>query len=165
MKMAEVFLGIGTNLGDREQNLRDALALINQQIGRVLASSSVYETEPWGFETDNSFLNMAVKVRTPLSPYCLLKETESIETILGRIRDKKHYISRIIDVDILFYGEDIIDEISLSIPHPRITERRFVLVPLNEIAPGFIHPVIKKTVSSLLLSCPDTGRVQLIRPA
>jgi len=163
--MAEVFLGIGTNLGDREQNLRDALALINQQIGRVLASSSVYETEPWGFETDNSFLNMAVKVRTPLSPYCLLKETESIETILGRIRDKKHYISRIIDVDILFYGEDIIDEISLSIPHPRITERRFVLVPLNEIAPGFIHPVIKKTVSSLLLSCPDTGRVQLIRPA
>jgi len=159
MKMKEVYLGIGTNLGEREHNLREALKMIGLQIGLLYTSSPVYETEPWGFDSDDKFLNMVIRVRTSLSPQAVLKETGLIEASLGRIRNEDQYTSRIIDIDILFYDDLIIDEVNLKIPHPGIAERRFVLVPLNEIAPDLVHPLSKKTVSSLLDSCPDTCKV------
>jgi 2-amino-4-hydroxy-6-hydroxymethyldihydropteridine diphosphokinase len=159
MKMKIVYLGIGTNLGEREFNLREALNRIELQIGLLTASSPVYETEPWGFDSDDKFLNMVVRVRTSLSPQALLKETGLIEASLGRIRGENQYASRIIDIDILFYDDLIIDEVNLKIPHPGIAERRFVLVPLNEIAPDLVHPLLKNTVSSLLESCPDSSQV------
>jgi 2-amino-4-hydroxy-6-hydroxymethyldihydropteridine diphosphokinase len=157
--MNEVFLGIGTNLGNRERNLTEALVMLGESAGRILATSSVYETEPWGFESEEGFLNMVVKVITSLTPQDLLKSTMSIELVLGRIRDEMQYSSRVIDIDILFYGDQVTDDVNLKIPHPRIAERRFVLIPLCEIVPDLIHPVFKETISSLLESCTDTCQV------
>ena len=161
--MNNVFLGIGTNAGNREENLKSAVNGINERIGTVIKSSSVYETEPWGFMTDDQFLNMVVKVETELSPSSLLPEINKIETLLGRIRNEKQYASRIIDIDILFYESLIIDESSLKIPHPLMHKRRFVLVPLCEIAPEMIHPVLKMSCTSLLESCKDESKVKLFR--
>lgn len=158
--MHKVFLGIGSNLGNREFNLREAVDCIGESVGTILKASSLFETEPWGFETETHFLNMAVEVETKLTPSGVLGAILMIETKLGRIRNGKQYTSRIIDIDILFYDDLIMDEIALKIPHPFIHNRKFVLVPLNEIAPGFIHPVLKKNIGSLLESCEDQGYVR-----
>jgi 2-amino-4-hydroxy-6-hydroxymethyldihydropteridine diphosphokinase len=158
--MMIVFLGIGTNLGRREINLKEAIARIEKFIGKVTGSSSVYETEPWGFKTGNEFLNMVVKVETELGPSELLEKTLMIESLLGRTRIEKQYSSRIIDIDILLYGDLILDGINLKIPHPRMHERKFVLVPLCEIASELLHPVLKKSFASLLHSCEDKSMVR-----
>jgi 2-amino-4-hydroxy-6-hydroxymethyldihydropteridine diphosphokinase len=159
--MKKVFLG--TNLGDRESNLKEAITMIGESIGVVLSSSSVYETEPWGFQSENEFLNMVVQVRTYLKPSGLLGRILMLEAQLGRLRGEKHYSSRIIDIDILLYDNKIIDEISLKIPHPLIQERKFVLVPLCEIAPEEVHPVLKKTFVSLLKECKDESEVKMYK--
>lgn len=158
--MKIVFLGIGTNLGNRESNLKEAVALIEENIGTVVKSSSVYETEPWGFKTKEEFLNMVVKIETKLNPAEVLGSILKIETQLGRIRNKKQYESRVIDIDILLYGDEVIDEVSLKIPHPLVHERKFVLVPLCEIEQNFVHPVLKKTMASLLEVCEDKSNVR-----
>jgi 2-amino-4-hydroxy-6-hydroxymethyldihydropteridine diphosphokinase len=158
--MKIVFLGIGTNLGSRERNLSEALAMISENIGKIVKSSSVYESEPWGFQSDDKFLNMVVKVETTLSASGLLGRILMDEVLLGRIRAGKQYSSRKIDVDILFYDDLILDEESLRIPHPRLHERKFVLIPLCEIAPEFVHPVLKKSVTELLEMCEDRGEVR-----
>jgi 2-amino-4-hydroxy-6-hydroxymethyldihydropteridine diphosphokinase len=155
--MNRVFLGLGTNLGDREQNLQVALEKIGENIGAVAASSSLYETEPWGFASENKFLNMAVEVRTNLKPSGLLGRILMIESQMGRIREGKEYKSRLIDIDILFYNDRIITKKVLLVPHPGIPERRFVLVPLCEIAPDLIHPVLNKSIRELLDECKDTS--------
>ena len=158
--MKKVFLGIGTNLNNRESNLKEAVAMIEKHIGKVVASSSVYETEPWGFQTEEEFLNMVVKVETNLNPYGLIGRILMIESMLGRIRSEKQYTSRVIDIDILFYDDLVINEANLKIPHPLMHKRQFVLVPLCEIEPEIIHPVLKKSVSLLLESCEDKSRVR-----
>ena len=140
-----VFLGLGTNLGDREALLERTLELITESVGPVSASSGIYETQPWGFESRNNFLNMVVQVHTELSPAGLLKKLTRIENQLGRKRGDKKYISRSIDIDILLYGNRVINKPDLIIPHPLIRERKFVLVPLCELAAEIIHPVLKKT--------------------
>ncbi len=159
--MKKVFLGLGTNLGDREANLKTAAGSISDNIGTVVRLSSVYETEPWGFRTEDLFLNMVVEVETGLKPSGLLGRMLMIEANMGRLRGGKGYSSRIIDLDILLYGETIMDTKSLVIPHPKLHERRFVLVPLCEIAPGLVHPVLKKSINTLLKECPDKGKVRL----
>jgi len=157
--MKIIFLGIGTNLGNRGKNLEQAVARIGQSIGRVLISSSIFQTEPWGFQSEKDFLNMAVKIETELAPHVLLEKIQAIESVMGRVRGPEHFSSRLIDIDILLYDDIIIDEENLKIPHALLQERRFVLVPLCEIAHTLIHPVLKKTIEELLEECEDKGMV------
>jgi 2-amino-4-hydroxy-6-hydroxymethyldihydropteridine diphosphokinase len=157
--MKNVFLGIGTNLGKREGNLEEAVKRVEENIGPVLKVSSIYETEPWGFKAEDQFLNMVIMVKTDLSPSDLLEQILNIESFLGRIRGTERYSSRVIDIDILLFDNVIVDDQNLKIPHPLLHERRFVLVPLCEIAPRLIHPVLKKSVTKLLELCEDKSRV------
>lgn len=161
--MKIVFLGIGTNLGNRENNLENAIASIGLSIGPVLMSSSIYDTEPWGFQSEEEFLNMVVKLETDLAPVVLLERIHTIESLLGRVRGPEQFSSRVIDIDILLYEDMIIDEDNLKIPHPLLQERRFVLVPLCEIGAELLHPVLKKTIEELLEECMDKGIVTRYR--
>lgn len=131
----EVYLGLGTNLGQREENLQLALKKIQESVGEISRLSSTYKTEPWGFQSKNYFLNAAVCVDTELSPREVLKATQKIEKEMGRKVKSKNgvYHDRIIDIDILLYGDVVVDEPDLKIPHPLIEQRDFVKIPLNEI--------------------------------
>ncbi|HVN16616.1 MAG TPA: 2-amino-4-hydroxy-6-hydroxymethyldihydropteridine diphosphokinase [Anaerolineales bacterium] len=146
--MSTVYLALGTNLGDRLANLRAAIDALSPDV-RVLAQSHIYQTPPWGYEDQPAFLNMAVKGETDLGPESLLKRLKQIEVELGR-EPTFRYGPRQIDLDILFYDDLILNQENLVIPHPRLQERAFVLVPLNDIAPELRHPVIGKTVREML---------------
>src|SRR5512133_2750799 len=157
-----VLLGLGSNMGDRLSYLSYALNALDQEAGRVTAKSSVWETEPWGFEAEEQFLNMAVRLTTKMEPHQLLEMIKSLEASLGRTRKKgRGYQSRVIDIDILLWGKRVIDAHGLQVPHPRIAGRRFVLVPLCEIAPYDIHPVSGKSMIELLGECDDQSKVRL----
>ena len=149
-----VFLLLGTNLGDRTSNLGQAIEAIDQQVGKIISASSVFETSAWGKTDQPAFLNQALEVFTPLEAEDLLTQLLSIEERLGRKRHK-HWGERIIDIDILFFGDEIYTSPRLQIPHPQLGNRKFTLIPLNEIAPNFVHPLLKKSVSDLLAVCPD----------
>ena len=131
------FLGIGTNLGDRAENLTRAVALISEQVGMVLACSSFIETAPWGFASENRFLNAVLKVDTLLGPEALLQATQAVERQMGRTHKTVdgNYTDRVIDVDILLYEDVVMKTPELTIPHPYILQRDFVYIPLEEIAP------------------------------
>jgi len=152
--MTEVFLLTGGNLGNRLDYLAKAKEQIEKKCGVFLQQSSVYETAAWGNEDQGAFLNQVVKIETNLVPEKLLQAIFEIEKALGRKREMK-YGPRTIDIDILFYGDAIIDRKGLKIPHPQIQNRRFVLTPLKEIAPERLHPSLHKTISQLLAECPD----------
>lgn len=131
-----VYLGLGSNLGNREENIRKAILLIGEKVGTVLRQSSLIETEPWGFESENSFLNGVILVETTFTPRQTLKATQKIERELGRKRKSdslKKYADRPIDIDILLYDDLTIDESDLKIPHPLMEQRDFVMIPLREI--------------------------------
>jgi 2-amino-4-hydroxy-6-hydroxymethyldihydropteridine diphosphokinase len=158
--MKKVFLGLGTNMGNRAENLSKAAKSIEIEIGRVLKTSSVYETEPWGFHSEEQFLNMVLCAETVLPPSEVLKRILSIETLLGRVRGGNQYVSRVIDIDILLYDDQIIEEESLKIPHPLFHERKFVLVPLCEIEPDLMHPGLGKRIKELLRDCKDKSEIK-----
>lgn len=158
-----VFLGLGSNLGDREDYLRKAIDLIKEDIGDIDSFSGIYETEPWGFRSENNFLNIVIRIQTSLPPVDLLKQLMKIEDMLGRERSSHRFTSRTIDIDILLYGNLIINLPELIIPHPMMHERKFVLEPFCDISPETIHPVLKKPFSSLLKECKDRREVKRIK--
>ena len=156
--MIGVFLGIGTNLGERERNLQEARVVLSQRL-EILKESSIYQTAPWGFLDQPAFLNQVIEAQTSLSSLNLLDFLKNIEKQLGREANFR-YGPRLIDLDILFYGNRIIQTPRLQVPHPRLVERAFVLIPMAEIAPDFVHPQNKQTITQLLAALPDLGGVQ-----
>jgi 2-amino-4-hydroxy-6-hydroxymethyldihydropteridine diphosphokinase len=141
--MALVYLGLGTNLGDKEFNLNEAITALIMEVGEVFGQSSLYKSKSWGFESANDFLNEVVLMKTNLSPFELLSVTQNIEHNLGRTaKSTNGYTDRIIDIDILLYDNLIIDQPTLKIPHPLIADRDFVIIPLAEIALDLVHPVL-----------------------
>ncbi|MEF9425882.1 MAG: 2-amino-4-hydroxy-6-hydroxymethyldihydropteridine diphosphokinase [Candidatus Mariimomonas ferrooxydans] len=147
--MAIVYIGIGSNLGNREENCNKAIDLLIIKGIKVVKRSSRYETEPWGIREQPEFINMAVEAETRLAPKELLDNLKAIESTLGR-RDNVRWGPRIIDLDILFYDDLIMNTPRMEIPHPGIKDREFVLKPLSEIAPDKVHPVLKKSMRTLL---------------
>lgn len=149
--MATVYLGLGTNLGDKEANLRTAIYKLQERIGKQVSLSSFYETAPWGFESDHSFLNAAIGLETSLSPIEILHITQEIEKELGRTKKSVNgsYSDRLIDIDILLYDTLVLQTPELTIPHPLMTERDFVMKPLIEIAGNVIHPILKKRIMTI----------------
>ena len=149
--MAIAYLALGTNIGNSRRNMITAAALLAERVGDVLALSGFYETEPWGFQSENTFLNAALRLETSLSPLELLKATQQIEVEMGRTQKSNGtYHDRIIDIDILLYDDLILQTPELTLPHPLMQDRRFVMEPLLEIAPSVVHPVFKKTIVSLI---------------
>ena len=154
--MAIVYLGLGTNIGNRRGNLVKAAALLAERVGDILALSGFMETEPWGFESENLFLNAAIKMETPLTPDELLSATQAIEREMGR--EKKSdgtYHDRVIDIDILLYDNRVIEQPGLIVPHPLMQKRLFVMAPLAEIAPFERHPLLGQTFMELADSLRD----------
>ena len=159
--MNTVYLLLGSNIGDSAQILSVAINMIEQHIGRKTVSSSIYKTAAWGKEDQADFLNQVIIVSSLLAPSIILNKIFFIEKELGRVRTIRN-AARVIDVDILFYNNDIINTDNLIVPHPQIQNRKFVLVPLAEISPTFKHPVLRKTSKELLLNCHDKLNVQKI---
>ena len=148
--MATAYLSLGTNIGNKRRNLITAAALLAERVGDILALSDIYETEPWGFESENTFLNAALALRTLLSPLELLDATRLIEIEMGRVeKSNGTYQDRIIDIDILMYDDIVMQTLQLTIPHPLMHKRSFVMEPLAEIAPDVVHPVFHKTIAEL----------------
>lgn len=146
-----VYLSLGTNLGNKEENLRTAVTLIEEQVGTITSQSALYASAPWGFDSENTFLNNAIAVETPLTPEELLSVTQRIEHTLGRTRKSVdgQYSDRLIDIDILLYDDVVMHTPTLTLPHPLMHRRLFVLEPLNEIAPTLVHPLLQKEIATL----------------
>jgi len=162
--MNKAYLLTGGNLGNRAENLQEATRYIEQYCGKIVLWSSVYETAAWGLEDQPDFYNQVLLLRTSLSAQELIRALLTIENKMGRKRSAKMG-PRTIDIDIILFNSDIIKEPDLIIPHPRMQDRRFVLMPLTEIAPDFIHPVFHKKISQLLEECADTLNVYKIDSA
>lgn len=157
--MNNVFLILGGNLGERKKNLDEAISLLGKKAGNVKRFSSVYETQPWGVKDQPHYFNQVIEMLTDLSAQGLMTELLQIEKKMGRVREKK-YGSRTIDIDILFFNDAIINTESLTVPHPRLHERRFVLEPMNEIAHELMHPILQKTIAELLTETTDESVVK-----
>lgn len=158
-KSIKIFLSLGSNQGDRILNLQSAVQEIASKCGHLLNESSIYETAAWGNTNQSAFLNQVIEIQTILSPQSLLKTVLEIEESLGRVRLER-WGPRLIDIDILFYGSDSINQENLTVPHPEIQNRNFVLIPLVEIAPNLIHPKFGVSVTQLLYQIDDDLSVQ-----
>lgn len=153
--MSEIYLSLGSNIGDRQKFISQAIDRLSKQID-IIQSSQIYETKPWGKIDQQIFLNMCLFAKTNLSAEDLMIFAKNVETNIGRSHSEK-WGPREIDIDILFYGDEIIDSNELKIPHPHLAERAFVLVPLNEIASNLIHPTLNKKISELMKNVDPTG--------
>ena len=160
--MACSYLLLGSNQGDREYYLVEALNRIGGLADKPVNKSAVYETAAWGLEDQAAFLNQVVQVSTPLSPTALLTQINTIEKELGRIREIK-WAARVIDIDILYYDDLVLQTPDLIIPHPHLQERRFTLVPLVELAPDYVHPIFRTSNSNLLAACKDDLEVKIYK--
>lgn len=161
--MNTVYILIGGNLGDSMALLQQAKDSIQNEIGEIIKESSIYESAPWGFEAEQNFLNQVIIAETDLNPQMVLKCCLEGEDKLGRVRSSSGYQSRTMDIDILFYNDEIIDEENLVVPHPKLHERRFTMEPLVEITPEFIHPRFKKSLKELLADCKDKSEVKKLK--
>ena len=156
--MNTVYIQLGSNIGERKSYIAKSMEQIEENIGEIITASSIFETIPWGNKNQNNFLNSVIKIKTPFDAFKVLQKSQEIENNLGRVREEK-WGERTIDIDILFYNNEIINTTKLNIPHPLIQKRKFVLVPLSEIAPNYIHPILKKNISTLLSECKDNQKV------
>jgi 2-amino-4-hydroxy-6-hydroxymethyldihydropteridine diphosphokinase len=156
-----VFLGLGSNMGDRKVNIKTASDLIEKNIGKIAKRSHLYETQPWGQPEQEWFYNQVVMINTTLDPRGLLEAVGYVERQMGRKRAEK-WGPRVIDVDILFYGKRIIRDKGLEIPHPELHKRAFVLVPMMEIAPEYEHPTLHKQIDELFMECQDLSEVVML---
>lgn len=157
--MSIVYLSLGSNIGEREAYINTAMKAIGYKIGNIQLKSKIYETQSWGYSGGN-FLNMALQIFSVLSPEVILSHIRSIETELKRSRIAGEYSDRTIDIDILFYDETIVESKNLSIPHPQIQNRLFVLIPMMDIAPELKHPTLYKSITELAKECPDKGWIK-----
>jgi 2-amino-4-hydroxy-6-hydroxymethyldihydropteridine diphosphokinase len=161
MKSSTAYILLGGNMGDPFANLKTAKGFINQQCGKIITESSIYQTAAWGLTDQPDFLNQVVAVETTLDPETLMRSLLSVEETMGRIRSIK-YGPRIIDLDILLIDDFFIESELITVPHIALPNRKFALIPLNEIAPQLLHPVANKTINQLLTNCKDELVVQKI---
>jgi len=154
-----LFLLLGGNLGNRSQTLNRAKTLLIDSIGPLVTESKVYETAPWGVNDQPPYLNQVLEFQTKLTPIDALTQTQAIENTLGRVRIER-WGARLIDIDLLYYDDLSLQTDRLILPHPRLHERRFALVPLCDVAPDFVHPILGKTNAELLGDCGDSGFVR-----
>ena len=159
MQGSVVCFSLGSNLGDRISSLERATGLLTERVGDYISISGMYESPSWGYQSDRPFLNLCISIRTAFAPLELLELVLAIENEMGRIREGNKYSDRVIDLDILLYGDRVIEHPRLTVPHPRMNKRRFVLLPLAEIVPEMIHPVTGLSISELLDRCPDKSIV------
>ncbi len=160
--MHEVFLGIGGNIGNKAKNFSKVYELIENKLGKITSYSSVYESKPWGFHAEENFWNQVLVIETVLAPERLLQEIHEIEQEFGRTREIGKYTSREMDIDILYYDDLYLETGDLIIPHPLIHQRRFVLVPLAEIAPDKKHPLLRLNSVQMLETCKDESILKQI---
>lgn len=153
--MNSAYLILGGNMGNRVKNLETACIFITQRAGTVIQKSAYYQTAAWGNTEQPDFLNQVLLLHTSLAAPALMPVLLNIESLMGRVRNKKND-PRIIDIDLLLYNDEIYQQPQLTVPHPQLQNRRFVLAPLNELAPQLVHPVLHKTIAQLLIECPDT---------
>jgi 2-amino-4-hydroxy-6-hydroxymethyldihydropteridine diphosphokinase len=158
--MHQVFLSIGGNLGNKRANFDKVYTHIQNELGCIVLRSSVYETAPWGFDSEDPFWNQILVIETHLNPSEIIERIAKIDAVFGRKRISEGYSSREMDVDILYYDSEIINAENLTIPHPMLYKRLFVLVPLAEIAPDFVHPVLKLTSIEMLNNCQDNSEIR-----
>jgi 2-amino-4-hydroxy-6-hydroxymethyldihydropteridine diphosphokinase len=157
-ELKKVYISIGSNLGNKLQNLQDAIFMLGKEVGNILTISKVYQSVSWGFEADD-FLNACIELDTRSSPQIILKKVLSIEKKMGRERfNEGGYESRSIDIDLLYYEDIVLHSDELTIPHPKLQERKFVLLPLADIAPQLYHPILKKDTRNLLQECKDESK-------
>ena len=159
--MQTIYLHTGSNMGDPAHQLKEAIQHIEEQIGTVTQQSSVYETEPWGLPNQPNFFNQALEVKTTLVPEIVLQKIHQIEASMGRTRTEK-WAARNIDIDLIFYANQKIQTEELTVPHPHLQDRNFVLIPLLEIAPEFMHPELGETIEELYFRCNDTLEVIML---
>jgi 2-amino-4-hydroxy-6-hydroxymethyldihydropteridine diphosphokinase len=157
--MNKIYLLLGSNMGNPQQQLLKAIKYINKKVGTVIRSSALYKTAAWGNTHQPDFLNQVLVIQSPLTAAQTMQTILAIEKSMGRIRNKKN-APRIIDIDILFFNKEISNSNTLTIPHPLLQNRNFVLTPLNELSPQLKHPVLQKTIHQLLRICPDKLYVQ-----
>jgi 2-amino-4-hydroxy-6-hydroxymethyldihydropteridine diphosphokinase len=161
-KENEVYLSLGSNLGNRKENILKAVEMLEHSLHGQIIISPFYESKAVGFESDSKFLNICAKTKTKMSPQELLNIIHEIELKLGRVRSENHeYIDRLIDIDILFHGKRIIKSKNLTIPHPEFYHRKFVLIPLHDIAKNLVDPISKKEIKTILSECNDKSELIL----
>ena len=159
LEIENIFLGLGSNQGDRELNLKNSIKLLNSRVGKVLNTSEIYESEPWGVKNQNYFLNQVIEIETRIDPNDLLNICKNIEYDMGR-KPEIRWGKRVIDIDILYYQSKVINQENLKIPHKLMHERKFVMIPLNDLNENHLHPILKITNKEILNKCIDSCKVK-----
>ena len=159
LEIENIFLGLGSNQGDRELNLKNSIKLLNSRVGKVLNTSGIYESEPWGVKNQNYFLNQVIEIETHIDPNDLLNICKNIEYDMGR-KPEIRWGKRVIDIDILYYQSKIINQENLKIPHKLMHKRKFVMIPLNDLNENHLHPILKITNKEILNKCIDSCNVK-----
>ena len=159
LEIENIFLGLGSNQGDRELNLRNSIKLLNSRVGKVLNTSGIYESEPWGVKNQNYFLNQVIEIETLIDPNDLLNICKNIEYDMGR-KPEIRWGKRVIDIDILYYQSKVINQENLKIPHKLMHERKFIMIPLNDLNENHLHPILKITNKEILNKCIDSCNVK-----